>query len=67
MTAVVAPVAALLLSVALLLMGSGLQGTLLPIRAGIEGYSALDIGMSCAVWAISEPLPHWPLPPPALC
>ncbi|MFT5487555.1 MAG: MFS family permease [Alphaproteobacteria bacterium] len=41
----VAPFAALLLSVALLLMGSGLQGTLLPIRAGIEGYSALDIGI----------------------
>lgn len=45
MTAAVAPIAALLLSVALLLMGSGLQGTLLPVRANIEDFSALDIGV----------------------
>jgi MFS family permease len=40
-----APVAALLLSVAILLMGNGLQGTLLPVRAQLELYSSLDIGI----------------------
>ncbi|MBT8433217.1 MAG: MFS transporter [Gammaproteobacteria bacterium] len=44
-TKVVAPIAALLISVALLLMGNGLQGTLLPVRASIEAFSALDIGV----------------------
>ncbi|MDA0662626.1 MAG: MFS transporter [Proteobacteria bacterium] len=39
-----APVAALLLSVFILLVGNGLQGTVLPIRANIEGFSALGIG-----------------------
>jgi MFS family permease len=41
----VAPVAALLLSVSLLLTGSGLQGTLLPVRARIEAFSTIDIGV----------------------
>lgn len=45
MTSIVAPIFALLLSVALLLMGNGLQGTLLPVRASIENFSALDIGV----------------------
>ena len=45
MTAAVAPITALLLSVALLLMGNGLQGTLLPVRADIEAFGALDIGV----------------------
>lgn len=40
-----APVAALLLSVALLHLGNGLQGTLLPIRAQLEDFSALEIGV----------------------
>ncbi|MGF1629397.1 MAG: MFS transporter [Kiloniellaceae bacterium] len=40
-----APITALLLSVALLLMGNGLQGTLLPVRANIEAFSAIDIGI----------------------
>jgi MFS family permease len=39
------PVAALLLSVAILLMGNGLQGVLLPIRAGIEAFSTFEIGV----------------------
>jgi MFS family permease len=39
------PVQALLMSVALLLMGNGLQGTLLPIRAGIDQFSTFDIGV----------------------
>ena len=45
MTSVVAPIAALLISVALLLMGNGLQGTLLPVRASIEDFSKIDIGV----------------------
>ncbi len=45
MTAVVAPIFALLLSVAMLLMGHGLQGTLLPVRANLEAFSAIDIGV----------------------
>jgi MFS family permease len=44
-TATLAPVTALLLSVAMLLMGNGLQGTLLPVRAQFEDFSALDIGV----------------------
>jgi MFS family permease len=39
-----APVVALLASVALLLMGNGLQGTLLPLRAQLEAFGALQIG-----------------------
>ena len=39
------PVSALLLSVAILLLGNGLQGTLLPVRAQLEDFSALDIGI----------------------
>lgn len=39
-----APVATLLLSAAILLTGQGLQGTLLPVRAGLEDFSTLEIG-----------------------
>ena len=41
---VLAPVAALLLSVAALLMGNGLLGTLLIVRAGQEGFSSAATG-----------------------
>jgi MFS family permease len=41
----IAPVAALLLSVAILLMGSGLQGTLLPVRANLDAFTDIDIGI----------------------
>jgi MFS family permease len=40
-----APVAALLFSVSLLLMGNGLQGTLLPVRGNIESFSAIELGL----------------------
>lgn len=43
--AALAPIGALLLSVALLLTGNGLQGTLLPVRASIEGFGELSIGV----------------------
>lgn len=39
-----APVATLLLSAAILLAGQGLQGTLLPVRAGLEHFSTFEIG-----------------------
>lgn len=52
MLAVIAPVGALLLSGALLLTGSGLQGTLLPVRASLEGFSALSIGVLGASYFI---------------
>jgi len=45
MIAIVTPILALLLSVSLLLMGNGLQNTLLPVRASIESFSAIDIGI----------------------
>lgn len=38
-------VAALLASVAFLLMGHGLQQTLLPLRGSIEGFSAFSVGL----------------------
>ena len=45
MTKAFAPITALLLSVALLLMGNGLQGTLLPVRANLEAFTDTDIGI----------------------
>jgi len=39
-----APVAALLIGVAILLAGSGLQSTLLPIRASMESFSTVAVG-----------------------
>jgi MFS family permease len=45
-----APVAALLISVSILLMGQGLQGTLLPVRATLEAFSTITIGMMGAAY-----------------
>ncbi len=45
-----APVAALLLSVAILMTGAGLQGTLLPVRAGLEAFSTVAIGLIGAAY-----------------
>ena len=39
------PIAALLLAVALLLLGTGLLNTLVAVRAGLEGYSDGLIGV----------------------
>ena len=39
-----APVAALLIGVSILLTGQGLQGTLLPVRASLEAFSVFSIG-----------------------
>lgn len=45
-----APVAMLLLGVSILLTGQGLQGTLLPVRASLEGFSVLLIGVIGAAY-----------------
>ncbi|WP_193182970.1 MFS transporter [Nisaea sediminum] len=39
------PLIPLLLSIAILLMGNGLQGTLLPVRAGMESFGSMEIGI----------------------
>jgi MFS family permease len=39
-----APVASLLVGVAILLTGQGLQGTLLPVRANLEQFSVFEVG-----------------------
>ncbi len=45
-----ATVAALLLSVSILLTGQGLQGTLLPVRASLEHFSTVSIGAMGAAY-----------------
>ena len=52
MIGAMAPVAALMLSVTILLMGNGLLGTLLPIRAQMELYTPLAIGILGASYFI---------------
>ena len=45
MTGVLRPVTALLLATAILMLGGGLQSVLLPLRAQLEGFSDLQIGL----------------------
>ncbi len=45
MVATIKPIAALLLSAAIVLAGNALEGVLLPLRADIEGFSRLQIGL----------------------
>lgn len=45
-----APVAALLIGVSILLTGQGLQGTLLPVRASLEDFSTLSIAVIGAAY-----------------
>ncbi len=47
-----APVAALLISVSILLTGQGLQGTLLPVRASLESFPTLAIGAMGAAYFV---------------
>jgi MFS family permease len=46
----IAPVAALLIGVSILLTGQGLQGTLLPVRASLEEFSTVSIGIMGAAY-----------------
>lgn len=52
MIAILIPVTALLLSFAILLVGNGLHGTLIPVRAGLEGFSPLSIGVMGAAYYV---------------
>ena len=45
-----APVAALLIGVSILFTGQGLQGTLLPVRAALEDFSTVSIGVMGAAY-----------------
>lgn len=45
MTGILRPVTALLLGASILMMGNGLFGVLVPIRADIEGFSSYNIGV----------------------
>ena len=46
---VLAPIAALLFGVSIFLTGQGLQGTLLPVRATIEQFPTISIGVMAAL------------------
>ena len=50
MRSTLAKVAALLFGVAILLTGQGLQGTLVPTRAALEGFSTVTIGVIGAAY-----------------
>ncbi len=52
MLALIAPLSALLGGVALLLLGSGLFGTLLAVRGGLEGFSAQTIGLISSAYFV---------------
>jgi hypothetical protein len=47
---VFAPVAALLFGSAILFAGQGLQGTLLPVRASLESFPTVAIGIMGAAY-----------------
>ncbi len=46
------PIVSLLLSTFFLMVGAGLQGILLPVRAALEGWSAYEIGLMGTSYAI---------------
>jgi len=46
------PISALLLGSAFLLFAGGINGLILPIRGGIEGFSAVSLGLLGTGWAI---------------
>lgn len=50
MKKVLAPVAALLIGVSILFTGQGLQGTLLPVRASLESFPTVAIGIMGAAY-----------------
>ena len=52
MVTLIAPVTALLIAVAIMLVGHGLQSTLLPIRAELEQFSDFAIGMISSAYFV---------------
>ena len=59
MVTAIIPVFALLLSTSILLTGNGLQGTLLPIRANLEKFSTMDIGILGSAYFFGFALGCW--------
>ncbi len=55
----ITPIAALLTGVAILLIGQGLQGTLLPVRATLENFSNVAIGGFGATYFLGFALGGW--------
>lgn len=55
----ITPVAALLFGTAILLTGQGLQGTLLPVRATLENFSTLSIGLMGAAYFLGFTYGCW--------
>lgn len=54
MTGVLKPVTALLLATAILMLGGGLQGVLLPLRAQIAGFSDIEIGIIGSAYFLGQ-------------
>ncbi len=54
MTGVLRPVTALLLATAILMLGGGLQSVLLPLRAQMEGFSDLQIGVFGSAYFLGQ-------------
>jgi hypothetical protein len=59
MRSAIASVAALLLGVAILLTGQGLQIVLLPVRATLEQFSALGVGLIGAFYFLGFTFGCW--------
>ena len=59
MIQVISPIASLLLGVAILLTGQGLQGVLLPVRANLEGFSTLGVAFVGAAYFLGFTLGCW--------
>lgn len=55
----VAPVATLLLGVAILITGQGLQGVLMPVRATLEGFSTFAVGFIGAFYFLGFTFGCW--------
>ena len=54
MTGVLKPVTALLLATAILMLGAGLQGVLLPLRAQIDGFTDVHIGIIGSAYFLGQ-------------
>lgn len=52
MTHTFLPISALLAGVAILLIGNGLQGVLIPVRAGMEAFATSQIGLIASVYSL---------------
>ena len=59
MISAIGSITALLLGVAILLTGQGLQGTLLPVRATMEEFSAVGIGIFGAAYFLGFTVGSW--------